>query len=261
MYVHNMIKETQKSAAYVMTIMSAMIGSIALPSAQLLGGAVPWFELTAILFGIQAIASIPLLLYHKLSLWIPRKHVSYLLLDIIANIGETVCFFSATQYLPVGSEDALGAALVILMCTAVSLLQQTTSKALLMSVVVCIIGILLVAQPAVIFEHANLYETQPTNWTSECAPYGINKMNNTQVLSINNTEVNVFPIRDIWIGYILIGMYAISFCANMHLLQYLVEHLPYQVVLFYTVTCCALLAVTAMAFLEVPSFPTHYFCI
>ena len=139
------MSETKKLAAYVMTIISVILGSLALPAVQILGGSVPRFELTALLFGTQAVASIPVLLYQRLPLWIPRQHLPYLLCEILVLTMENVCLYSAPRYLPVGSTDALGAALVILVCTAVSVFQRTASKAMVVSVLVCVMGILLVA--------------------------------------------------------------------------------------------------------------------
>ena len=251
----------QKLRTYITTIVAILILSIGLPATQVLDGSVPAFELTALLFGTQAVLVLPTLLYHRLTLRIPRQHIPYMFVSVLANIIQSTCFYTASQYLPVGSTESLGAALMILLCTIVSIVQKSSSKVMLSSAILSMSGIILVIQPPVLFNNANLHQMPPINWTSVCKAYNSMESNHTRISSVNITNAIVLPSQGGWIGYLLMGIYAISYATVIQVLPYLVEQVPYQVVTFYLAVCSALLSIVVMGFSEVPSFPNQNFCV
>ena len=251
----------QKLRTYITTIVAIFIVSLGLLATQVLNGSVPAFELTALRFGMQGVLTIPILLYHRLALWIPRQLVPYVIVEIVAHTISNTCFYTAIQYLPVGSTEAIGTALIILVCTTVSIVQQKVSRVMLVSAIFCTFGIVLVTQPTILFKDVGLYNSPPTNWTSRCKLHNDTEFNITNILKSNSTNLTEFHTGGYLIGYILMGIYAITYGTVIQLLGILVNQLPHQVVSFYSTSCSSVVALVIMAVTEVPSLPTPYFCI
>lgn len=209
--------------AFMATVLIVIMGCVSIVCAQVMGGAVPNFEMNACRFGLNTIVASLILMCRRIS---PR--VSWSSVWTLSGIGVAYAiyyfsYYAAAIYFPVatlgGTHLTIG---LITNCVLAVFIKSKRSVLLLISSAVAIVGIALMIQPPFLFPQ--LLPPAAVNWTSPC------------VTSINATDLAPSNTRGPpWLGYVYVMLSGSSLVLGNHMTQHsvLVNHVEPIVISFW----------------------------
>ena len=184
------------------------IGSAAI---QILGKAIPEFELLVWRFAFQFLIVLPFNAYQKFDIKIPRHKIWILAVNIFLTITQIICLILSMEYLPAGTASGLSEGLVVVIGALLLLCMKSEEKTwMVVGSVACVIGMMLMLQPPFLF---GLQERREVNWTSPCLETDMvksveNAINNLTTFSIKNltnekakSNITYFNVDDNTVSY------------------------------------------------------------
>lgn len=117
--------------------------------AQALGDLVPPFELNMWRYLAQLIVATPVAIY-KWRIIIPqKKHIPWFIVLCISSMAYSICYYTASSKLPLGTLGGMTPSLILIFMAVLTLVfLRNFSVSTGISVGLCIIGIMLITQPA-----------------------------------------------------------------------------------------------------------------
>ena len=188
--------------AYTLLIMSMFLCCASVSCVQVLGGAIPEFELNAWRFMINFLVSLPVVMCQKCDVIVPRSKLPHMVAQFFFALLYNVTYYEAALYLPVGTAFALNNSVVVAGNAALSICFKGERKLpLYLGAVLVIIGLLMMTQPSFMFPGGILPPAPVVDWTSPC----ITDMDDILFAntSTSGNQVEGHNIDNIWVGYIL----------------------------------------------------------
>ena len=243
-----------QSGVILCLMLCILCGAIGSAAVQVLGGAIPEFELNAWRFGIQWILMIPIMIYKGCELKVPCKKLPLMGLNIMLLNALNVFMFTTYIYLPLGLADGLMNAVILAGNAFLSICIKGDRKlTLYIGVVLCIIGLVLMMQPPFLFSGADLPPPPVTNWTSPCGE-NFTSHGNTTVLGSSLTISGIM-------GYVYAVISSGLIIGYYHAISRLVKDVDPFTFAFWNALLGTLLSVLLMMIFEEPTFPLAGFCI
>ena len=243
----------QVMVAYVVCVSSMVLSCASVACVQVLGGAVPEFELNAWRFGVQVILLLPVTLYRKCDLNVPRSKLPVLFAMFLVFNASNVVYFSAAIYLAVGTVSGIANSLNIAGNALMSIfIKDDRNIQLYIGTVLVIVGLLLMTQPPFMFP-GNIFPPVPEkNFTSPCLITEIG--NSTE--GVENPAMNKQCL-----GYILAVLGGILFFIMFQGMSNIVTEVSSFTFAFWNGLVGTCVSLILMGFLETPVMPTSPLCI
>ena len=235
----------------------ALLGvSFGAAASQILAGSVSEFELNAWRFGLQIIILTPVNAARKCDIKVPWRKVPLLIINIILMNAVNILLYTTYIYLPVGLADGLINSIVIVGNALLSICIKSDRKLVLyIAAVICIVGIVLMIQPPVIFSGATLPPPPTVNWTSPC----LSQIHGSTFSNITN-EIQEPVIQNTTLGYVYAISCAIVVFIRYHTLSQMVASIsPFNFAL-WNVLIGTSVSLILMGIFEIPTLPISGFC-
>lgn len=145
---------------YLLGLLAAVFWGFSICSAQALGGFVPTFQLNLLRFGCLFICVIPIVIYRRRPFAPRRVLLIYLGVYCASVIADSITYYEASIYVPVGTLGRIEASCLIVLTALTSLVNERKFRVVvLIAVLLCISGIVLLVQPSFIFGHTDSVST------------------------------------------------------------------------------------------------------
>ena len=247
--------------ACAVVMVSVVVTSISFACVQILGGAVPEFELNTWRFGVQIFIMVPINMFRKWDLKVPKSKLPLMILNIILMNALNVLLFTAVIYIPVGVMDGLYNAIIIWVNALLSICFKSGRKpALYFGAALCTVGIVLILQPRLLFSTAHLPPPPQVNWTSTC----VQLVNNVELSnsSYDHTkDNNISQLHDTSLGYMFLISAAMCSLILYHSVSVLVEDVSPFTLVFWNALVGTAVSSLLMGIFEQPTLLRSWFCI
>ena len=156
--------------------------------AQALAGFIPEFELNLIRFSVLLLLVIPVILVKQLSIKVSRPYIPWLGITCLMYNAYNVFYYGAAIYLPLSAVGGISRSFMLIIVAVLTLFtSKECSFPIVISVVLCITGMVLIAQPQFMF-HNILPEAELTapRYQSVClqGSGSVNDISNTSDTSV-----------------------------------------------------------------------------
>ena len=188
-----------KHAAFVALLTGAIGLSLSSAAVQLLNGAVPELQLNLWRFLAQFLLTGVFCLIEQPDLLIPKEHWLNLAGIVLTMNVYNTCLYTAAKLLPLGTLEGMYLTFVICVNGFITALRKLKTSTIVISIVVCISGVVLLSQPEFMFVRAGLFRYPPTNYTSVCCDLMFSLEGNSTSAS-NAQQLPSTPLA----GYILV---------------------------------------------------------
>ena len=211
----------------------------------------PEFELNAWRFGFQLAAMIPVNVYRKWDVKVPRKKLLSLVILIIATNASNILFFTSAIFLPLGIVGIVSNT-IMLSCNAIISLCVKSQRTLTLYLgsLVAVVGMFFMLQPDVIFRDAGLPPPPQTNWTSPCVVGG----------NVTESLLTRVDLPSSALGYLLVTLCSLCMCSIYYLTRSLVQDISPFTICTWTALVGTILSLIIMAITETPTLPHSVFC-
>lgn len=248
----------------LLAISQEMFWACSFGSAQALGGFVPPCELNCLRFLVLLACITPIVSLKRLPVLPRRSDVVYLSLFCLTHNASNLFLYEASIYLPVGVLSGLETSLVVLVTAFItSILQKRLRPETLPPVMLCFVGVLVLAQPSFIFRY--FMSTTTISSRPVCThPVGI-ESNDTFNTSLNydyshNTS-HPIVIHDNVKGYLFLVAGALSYITCFHILKYKLQEMNMCANLFWLGLSGVITYGVPMGAIETLTFPKSPLCI
>ena len=100
--------------AYALCISSMILACASIACVQVLGGAIPEFELNAMRFGTNFVIILPIILFKKCDIKMPKSSVPHMVALFFCSNIFNITYYEAAVYIPVGTVFAVYSSIVII---------------------------------------------------------------------------------------------------------------------------------------------------
>ena len=250
--------------AYSLGFISMLISSLSIACVQLLGGAIPEFELNIWRFVTQFVLAIPFVVKSPSHLKIPRVAALPMTGVLVIYVVHNTAFYSSPAYLPVGILQAMATAVCLSVTVLLSICIKSQRAAhLYVSALVCIAGIILLIQPMFLFKNSALTRQPQSNWTSPCL---IEQQDSLMDYDLNSNKTEEFDeytgnSGSQAVGYVLITISGTAMGTGLFFTSAAMKHVSPICVTFWVGLLGTVVSVIPMLILETPTFPQRTDCI
>ena len=204
-------------ASCVLTL-SLIFNAFGGASCQVLGGAIPKFELNAWRFGVQFIIMIPISIYRKSDIKVPRSGLLLVIFNIFLVNAVNIMLYTAYIYLSIGLADGLMYSLIIAGNAVLSICIKSDRKLILyIAAALALLGLVLMIQPDFLFSGANLPPPPVANSVSPCIAQTSTNHNNQTIAMKHDAP------QGQTLGYIYILGTSICLSAHFHTCSKMVQ--------------------------------------
>ena len=184
---------------------------VSIVTAQVLGGAIPTFQLNLWRFLFQAVGALLFRVKAGCDVRLPRDKWFLFTAVLLSHLGFNITFFTAAIHLPAGNAGAYAAASLLAFNVILSAyIKSERVWHLYVSAAVSLFGIVLLSQPWFLFPEGLLYKAPSPNWTSPChySLHGGYQINITDIDIWNSSSFRVVSAgyAQPWVGYIMISL-------------------------------------------------------
>ena len=233
--------------AYIVCISSMVLSCLSIASVQVLGGAIPEFELNAWRFGVQVFLISPVIIYRRCDLIVPKRKLLLLFAMFFVYNAFNVVYFTAAIYLAIGTVFGITNCTTIASNAILSVcIKQDRKMFLYLGAILAIIGILMMTQPPFMFPGNLLPPSPVTNFSSPCV----------DIVKEGTT------VRDMeYMGYIFAVLSGLALCAIFHGMSKLVTEVNTFTFAFWNGLVGTAVSLIFMGILETPVMPASPICI
>ena len=268
-------KETASTAlvirGYFFLAFLIVSDTVGLSCAQALGGIIPVFELNLWRFMCQLLLVLALIIPQGMHILPQKKHVMYLIGRCLHASWYNSMVFTAVLYLPVGTQAGLQESFTMIFTGLIAvILWRKCELPVMCAVVICIIGIILVTQPAFIFQ-GTLLEHSSSGYHPVCKVQlkEASGDQNESIFTPNDTTLSFYNATEIApsddkpqeiIGYILTLSVSASCSIMLYVMSIKLSDLDPFASSFWVAAAGICIAVTGMMIFEHPSLPGSTAC-
>ena len=237
--------------AYVIAILSYVLSCASLVCVQVLGGAVPEFQLNAWRFGMQLMLVFPINIYRKCDLKVPRRKLPLIFAMFFLYNVFNITYYTGVIYVAVGTVFGIASTITIAANVVLSICIKKDRKIpLYVGATLALIGLIMMIQPEFMFPGDILHSAPKTNYTSPCVfETGI-------VEGLGNTDINKQ-----WLGYIFAVISGAIVVGILHGMSNVVSEVSSFTFAFWNGLVGTTVSLILMGILETPVMPTSPMCV
>ena len=240
--------------------------------AQALAGFVPEFELNTFRFTAQMLITLPIVYFKKLSLWVPKREVPWLVITSLLHNAYNVLYYKASIYLPLGAFAGVSRGFILIIVGFVSLvITKECHYFTIIAVVLCVTGMILIDQPGFIFHdilpvtdltptYTPICENKPVIYTQDIFTTATSNMSNTSGIMLNSTITESAGSNET-LGYILLLSSSIVTSILYFIINRKFKDIDRFVIIFWIGTGGVIVSLVVSAIFEDFTFPRNTNCL
>lgn len=181
----------ERVLGYLSAVLSTLATVVGISFAQALGGIIPPFELNLFRFVAEFLLVVPIVWYKGISVIPDKKYILWITLLSSFSCILNICVYTAALFLAVGEMGAIDVAFVIIITGIVTLAGAGAgdcSKRLILPSALCLVGIIFLTQPNLIFKNRKSVSFNPVCGRSPKLEQECNDTYVEQFILSNTTE-------------------------------------------------------------------------